>query len=223
VAQVSGRGADDDAQWRGRRSAAVLVAHPDDETLWAGGTILMHPGCRWRVVTLCRASDPDRAPKFRLALGRLGADGAMGDLDDGPAQEPLAPEEVRRTVLDLLGEAEFDLLLTHGPRGEYTRHRRHEEAARAVVELWEGGELRARELWMFAYEDGGGSHLPRPADGAHRRVALPEAVWERKRSIIADTYGFNADSFEARTTPREEAFYCFRSAGQARQWLQGEC
>jgi len=25
------------------KSAAVIVAHPDDETLWAGGTILSHP------------------------------------------------------------------------------------------------------------------------------------------------------------------------------------
>ena len=30
----------------------VIVAHPDDETLWAGGTLLMHPDCRWTVVTL---------------------------------------------------------------------------------------------------------------------------------------------------------------------------
>ena len=25
---------------------AVIVAHPDDETLWAGGTMLMHPDCQ---------------------------------------------------------------------------------------------------------------------------------------------------------------------------------
>ena len=138
--------------------------------LWAGGTILTHPDCRWRIVTLCRAGDPDRAPKFRRVLGRLGAEGAMGDLDDGPAQEPLEPERVRGAVLDLLGAADFDLVLTHGPRGEYTRHRRHEEAARAVVDLWESGSLRTGALWMFAYEDGGGAHLPRPAAGAARAL-----------------------------------------------------
>jgi LmbE family N-acetylglucosaminyl deacetylase len=205
--------------WHRRRSAAVIVAHPDDETLWAGGTVLMHPGCRWRIVTLCRAGDPDRAPKFRRVCRLLDAAGAMGELDDGAAQEPLEPEAVRRAVVDLLGGAAYDLVLTHGPHGEYTRHRRHEEASRAVVELWEAGELRAAELWMFAYEDGRGAHLPRAAAGAHRRCALPEPVWEQKHSIITDVYGFGSDGFEARTTPREEAFWCFRSAREVRQWL----
>ena len=217
---MSGMGASEVDDRQRRASAAVVVAHPDDETLWAGGPMLLHPGCRWRVVTLCRASDPDRAPKFRRVCGVLGAESEMGDLDDGPKQRPLAPETVRQAVLSLLGGAAYDLVLTHGPRGEYTRHCRHEEASRAVVELWESGELRAEELWMFAYEDGGGSHLPRAAAGAHRRCALPEPVWERKRDIITDVYGFGSDSFEARTTPREEAFWCFRSAQEARQWQE---
>ena len=36
------------------RKAAVIVAHPDDETLWAGGTILMHPETKWTIIALCR-------------------------------------------------------------------------------------------------------------------------------------------------------------------------
>jgi hypothetical protein len=39
-------------------NAAVIVAHPDDETLWAGGMILTHPGYNWFVASLCRKSDP---------------------------------------------------------------------------------------------------------------------------------------------------------------------
>jgi len=51
-----------------RPRAAVVVAHPDDETLWCGGYILTHPEFLWRIVTLCRAVDPDRAPKFRRVV-----------------------------------------------------------------------------------------------------------------------------------------------------------
>ena len=75
-----------------RARAAVVVAHPDDEILWCGGWILAHPEWRWRIVTLCRADDPDRAPKFRKVLEHLGAEGAMADLNDGPDQIPLNPE-----------------------------------------------------------------------------------------------------------------------------------
>jgi LmbE family N-acetylglucosaminyl deacetylase len=29
---------------------AVIVAHPDDEVLWAGGLMLMHPDSNWTVI-----------------------------------------------------------------------------------------------------------------------------------------------------------------------------
>jgi len=56
-----------------RPRAAVVVAHPDDETLWCGGYVLTHPEFLWRIVTLCRAADPNRAPRFRRVLRALGA------------------------------------------------------------------------------------------------------------------------------------------------------
>jgi hypothetical protein len=67
-----------------RPRAAVVVAHPAYETLWCGGYILNHPKFLWRIVTLCRATDQDRARKFRQVLDRLGAEGEMADLDDVP-------------------------------------------------------------------------------------------------------------------------------------------
>ena len=81
-----------------RLRAAVVVAHPDDETLWCGGYILAHPDFDWRIVTLCRASDPDRAPKFYRVLEQLGAVGEMADLDDEPDQAPLPIEQVQETI-----------------------------------------------------------------------------------------------------------------------------
>jgi LmbE family N-acetylglucosaminyl deacetylase len=194
-------------------NCAVIVAHPDDETLWAGGTILMHPKIKWAIVTLCRKSDPDRAPRFYSALKRLNATGTMADLDDGPEQNPLDNSYVQKTILQLLHSVKFDLIITHGTKGEYTRHRRHEETARAVRTLWKTGNLQAQQLWMFAYEDGKKKYLPRPIENADIFIGLPKEIWQRKYNIITKIYGFDSESFEAKTTPRKESFWCFNTSG----------
>lgn len=185
----------------------VIVAHPDDETLWAGGTMLLHPDSCWTVATLCRKSDAERAAKFEKVMEAYGAKGVMGDLNDGPEQTPLRTIDVEDAILDLLPSDRYDLVLTHGLWGEYTSHRRHEEVAKAVMALREGGRLMAKEVWMFAYEDGGKKYLPRPIPDADIYLRLPQGIWQRKYEILRDLYGFAEDSFEARTTPKEEAFW----------------
>jgi LmbE family N-acetylglucosaminyl deacetylase len=205
----------DEARSGARPRAAVVVAHPDDEMLWCGGYMLAHPEFLWRIVTLCRAGDLDRAPRFRRVLQRLGAEGEMADLDDGPDQAPLPIEQVQETTARLLAGASYNLILTHGSNGEYTRHRRHAECSQAVVELWRSGSIDTKRLWLFAYEDGGRAYLPRVREDADRRDVLADNVWLEKRRLITDLYGFGHDSWEAQTTPREEGFWCFDSAQAA--------
>jgi LmbE family N-acetylglucosaminyl deacetylase len=202
-----------------RESVAVLVAHPDDETLWAGGTLLAHRDWAPWVTTLCRASDADRSPKFFRALAGLSALGGMADLNDDPEQTPLSDEQVERALLDTLPSRRFDKILTHSPNGEYTQHLRHEEVARAVLRLWIAGEISAGELWLFAYEDGAGHHLPTAIASADVTVELSLELWQRKLSLVTDVYGFAHDSWEARVTPRREAFFRVKTHLEASAWL----
>lgn len=197
-----------DSCYIGRNSkCAVIVAHPDDETLWAGGLILMHPEVDWTVVAICRRTDPDRAPKFFKALERLDATGIMADLDDGPEQNPLDNSEVQKTITNLLPCERFDLIITHSTSGEYTRHLRHEETARAVLALWNGNGISAEQLWSFAYEDGNAAYLPHAIEQADLLIKLTDEIWREKYNIITKIYGFSQNSFEAKTTPKKEAFW----------------
>jgi LmbE family N-acetylglucosaminyl deacetylase len=202
-----------------RKNAVVIVAHPDDETLWCGGTILTYPSFNWFVVCLCRGDDIDRAPKFYQSLKILQATGTMGKLDDGPEQIPLGKEIVEKAVLNLLPNRHFNLIITHNPSGEYTRHLRHEEVSHAVIALWYKGRISANELWTFAYEDGNKKYFPR-AEKKAIQYPLSENIWKEKYALITKSYGFSPGGFEAETTPKIEAFWKFKTPGDAYQWLQ---
>lgn len=197
-----------------KKTVAIIVAHPDDETLWAGGVILKHSDWKPFVVCLSRKSDPDRAPKFFKALQMLKADGRIGDLDDAPEQIPLNENVLDETILELLPSIPFDLIISHSPAGEYTRHIRHEETGKAVISLWKNGRLHANELWIFAYEDGNKGYYPRPLKSADINFPLSLEIWRKKYSIITEIYGFEKNSFEAMTTPRSESFWQFSNPSE---------
>jgi pentatricopeptide repeat protein len=201
------------------KTVAVIVAHPDDETLWAGGTILSHPMWNCFIISLCRAHDPDRAPRFYEALKTLKSEGIMGSLDDGPNQVPLDKAEVEQAILSLLPQKHFDVIITHNPSGEYTRHIRHEEVGEAVINLWNSDKISTSEIWLFAYEDGHKEYYPKAIENAAIYRSLTKRIWQRKYSIITEIYGFEEESWEAKTTPVAEAFWHFTHPFVANKWL----
>jgi len=202
-----------------KKTVAIVVAHPDDETLWAGGTILNHSSWDFFIVCLCRGKDNDRASKFHEALKVLKSEGIMGDLNNGPEQKPLEEDLIENTILELLPNKPFDLIITHNPGGEYTRHLRHEETGRAIIKLWNAGKISTNELWTFAYEDGGKEYYPKPIEKAAIYRNLTKHIWLRKYNIMTETYGFDNNSWEAKTTPKAESFWQFSEPSAAIKWL----
>ena len=135
------------------------------------------------------------------------------------SKNPLKIKRLSVQYLQVLPSKHFDLIISHNPFGEYTRHIRHEETGKAVIKLWHSGIISANELWTFAYEDGDKKYYPKPIQTATVCHKLTEQIWLKKYSIITEIYGFEKTSFEAQTTPRAESFWQFTNPDDAQKWL----
>jgi LmbE family N-acetylglucosaminyl deacetylase len=186
--------------------AAVIVAHPDDEVIWCGGLILQNPSVDWTILSLCRSEDPDRAPKFHAVAANLGAHPMISDLDDScPLKTIDVAAEIGGRITSLLGHLFWDILLTHGPNGEYG-HVRHQQTHQEVVRLVRAGTLKCNQFLCFAYDCQAETGQCRPASWADLKIELSTQQLEEKKRIIRSGYGYEAHSFECTACISPEAF-----------------
>lgn len=185
--------------------ALVVVAHPDDETIWMGGAILANPQVKWTCLSLCRADDKDRAPKFRRVCEFLGAKSFISDLDD---EERLSLREslpeIHWRLSRFLTTTRFDFVFTHGYNGEYG-HPRHKGAHRVVKEMVRCREIKAKNFFTFSYEFDERRNVCRPRE-ADVFLKLSPSLLAKKRKIISEIYGFRKLTFEFKTLSNRECF-----------------
>jgi len=184
----------------------VIVAHPDDETIWMGGKILREKGWEWTVLSLCRKDDIDRKPKFFSVMKELNVRGFISDLEDDHPEQKLADlEEVVRRIEPVAHDKKFDAVFTHGANGEYG-HNRHIETHNAVNRMIEGGLLACKELFVFDYVRKENPFRCEINPKAPLKLELTRAEHERKKYLIAKVYGFSENSFECISCCATEGF-----------------
>lgn len=105
--------------------SAVIVAHPDDETLWAGCLIGQKPGIDVICCSVPRR-DPERSIRFFEAVRILGGFPILIAHIEPPPDEDMQH-------LHLLDLSPYDTVYTHNAQGEYG-HRHHKNVHQYVVE-----------------------------------------------------------------------------------------
>ena len=94
---------------KNRKRALVIVAHPDDETIWMGGTILSLKNTDWTIFSLCRKNDEDRAPKFKKVCAYYNAHSLISDLEDeGIMNVKKSLPEIKKRILANFAGKKFD-------------------------------------------------------------------------------------------------------------------
>ena len=190
------------------KRALVIVAHPDDETIWMGGTIRKHSDVRWTIFSLCRASDADRAPKFRRVCRLYGAKAIITDLED---EDELSVEQtipiIKKLIIKKAGSREFDYIFTHGANGEYG-HPRHIGAHLAVKELVSDKILKSKQVYFFNYEKA--KEGKRPSMTAKKDsdyiLNLSKSIFNTKKRLQAEIHGYEWNGIDNSLCTNPEAF-----------------
>jgi len=189
-----------------KKKVLVVVAHPDDETIWMGGNLIRNKD-NWdtTVICLCRASDKDRAPKFKKACEILGVKGFIFDLDD-TVMEPIKISEITKLIINVAKE-DYDYVFTHGENGEYG-HIRHMEIHKAIQQAVKNGLIKTKKVFFFSYlkkeNDFQGYCICNSS--ANNFIKLNSDEISLKKDLITRIYGYQKNGFEEKSSGETEGF-----------------
>ena len=186
-----------------KKRVLVIVAHPDDETIWMGGTLLSHVD-DWdtAIISLCRKNDKDRARRFKKACKIFNAKCFMSDLEDEKLNDVEIEELVKR-ISKFIDGKKYDFIFTHGKNGEYG-HKRHIDVNKAVRKMLKEGRLKCKKVFFFSYVKKG--KFCSPNQNADKFIKLNRLDFMNKKKLIKEIYGFEKNSFEERCCKKIESF-----------------
>jgi LmbE family N-acetylglucosaminyl deacetylase len=153
-------------------SKIMIVAHPDDESLFGGEALTSSRD--WTVVCATNGTNEQRRREFAGAMSSIGANytilGHFDHLESGNFSNRLAEQ-----LEELLDEFSYEMIVTHNERGEYG-HPQH-RALHHIVRRLAG----RRALYVFHHP-----WMVRPRVSAAKRELL--AHFESQRDSITHAW-----------------------------------
>lgn len=122
----------------------MIVAHPDDESIFGGNALLSEKG--WRVLCLTGGDDEVRSKEFKNAMVLAGVDVFdIWDYEDS-LDKPFNSSEIIKKINDILSQNLYKKIITHNSQGEYG-HIQHLSLHNIVKDLVKDN------LWVFGYSE----------------------------------------------------------------------
>lgn len=157
----------------------IVVAHPDDETLFFGGLMLADRRYDWRVVCATDGNadglGAERHDQFARACRIFGV--RHLDFFDLPDRYDvrLSQNEMHDCLKRYCGREVPQAVFTHGPLGEYG-HPHHQDVSLAVHEVF-AERSRKSDVWGVAYNC-----------APDRIVELSNEQFKKKANVLAKVY-----------------------------------
>ena len=132
----------------------MIVAHPDDETLWGGMHLLKN---RYLVVCLTNANTGKygkiRANEFEEAMKKTGSTGIIlnyPDLNKHNQRDRWEQysRQIEKDLMTVLTYKNWDEVATHNPQGEYG-HIQHKMTSRLTTKAFKKAKLKRAKLKYF--------------------------------------------------------------------------
>lgn len=121
----------------------MIVAHPDDETIFGGGHLLLD---KYTVVCITCGTVDYRVKEFTEVMKKTNDDYIMlGFTDRVNKTGPISSwkneyNQISNAIKDIIDSEDWDIIITHNPDGEYG-HNHHRKTSQIVTSLVDKNRL----------------------------------------------------------------------------------
>ena len=126
----------------------MIVAHPDDETIWGGMHLLQDD---YFVVCITNGYNNERSEEFKKVLEATGSDGIILNYPDKVFDKrddwELVMDNIIADIKTIIDRGDWELIVTHNPKGEYG-HAHHKMTSAIVTGICERDDI-TEKLWYF--------------------------------------------------------------------------